>query len=206
LLRWKEEDNPMDFNEVVLRRRMVRHFTPDPVAPEAIDRILALARHAPSAGFTQGQAFIVVTRPEMKQALARLCGEDEYVAGGYDHFISEAPALIVACTSESAYHRRYQEPDKLREDGGEIAWPVPYWHMDIGCAVMIVLLAAVDAGLAAGFAGAHDLDGVRRLLDIPDDVTPVGVIPIGHRAPDKPSPSLQRGRKPAAEYVHHERW
>lgn len=197
----------MDFSETVRRRRMVRHFTPDPVAPEAIDRMLALARHAPSAGFTQGQSFIVVTQPELKQALARLCGEEEYyVAGGFHPFISEAPVLIVACTSEAAYHRRYQEPDKLQEDGAEIEWPVPYWHMDVGCAVMILLLAAVDEGLAAGFAGAHDLDGVRRLLGIPQDVTPVGVIPIGHRAPDKPSPSLKRGRKPAAEYVHREQW
>jgi nitroreductase len=78
--------------------------------------------------------------------------------------------------------------------------------MDVGCAVMILLLAAVDEGLAAGFAGAHDLDGVRRLLGIPDEVTTVGVIPVGHRAPDKPSPSLKRGRKPAVEYVHRERW
>jgi nitroreductase len=196
----------MDFSAVVRARRMVRHFTTEPVAPKAIERMLALARHAPSAGFTQGQAFVVVTRPELKQALARLCGEEEYVAGGFHPFISEAPVLIVACTSEAAYHRRYQEPDKLSADGTEIAWPVPYWHMDIGCAVMLLLLAAVDEGLAAGFAGAHDLDGVRQLLGIPGEVTPVGVIPIGHRAPDKPSPSLTRGRRPPADYVHHERW
>lgn len=196
----------MEFSEVVRKRRMVRHFTDEPVAPEVIDRLLDLARHAPSAGFTQGQSFVVVTRPELKREIARLCGEEEYVADGFHSFISEAPVLIVACTSETAYHRRYQAADKLKEDGTEIDWPVPYWHMDIGCAVMILLLAAVDEGLAAGFAGSHDLDALRQLLGMPAEVTPVGVIPIGHRAPDVSSPSLKRGRKSDADYIHREQW
>jgi nitroreductase len=196
----------MEFAEVVRRRRMVRHFRDEPVPPEAIERILALARQAPSAGFTQGQSWVVVTRPELKREIARLCGEEEYVARGFHPFVSGAPVLLIACTSESAYHRRYQEADKIQEDGSEIDWPVPYWHMDIGCSVMIVLLAAVDEGLDAGFAGAHDLDALRALLGIPAEVTPVGVIPIGYRAPDTPSPSLKRGRKPESEFVHRERW
>jgi nitroreductase len=196
----------VEFSDVVRQRRMVRHFRPDPVDPAIIERILDLARHAPSAGFTQGQSFVVVTRPELKQAIARTCGEEEYVGSGFHPFISEAPVLLIACTSETAYHRRYQEPDKVQEDGTEIEWPVPYWHMDIGCAVMIVLLAAVNEGLAAGFAGSHDLDALRAALGIPADVTPVGVIPIGYRAQDVPSGSLKRGRKPQAEYVHYEKW
>jgi nitroreductase len=199
----------MDFADVVRRRRMVRHFTAEPVAPEAIDRVLGLARHAPSAGFTQGQAFVVVTRPELHREIARLCGEDEYAAGGFHRFVSEAPVLVIPCVSEAAYHRRYREPDKLQDDGTEIAWPVPYWFMDIGCAVMVLLLAVVDEGLAAGFAGvptAEGIDELKRLLGIPAEVAPVGVIPIGHRAPDVPSPSLKRGRTPDADYIHREGW
>src|SRR5262245_11439348 len=119
----------MELSEVVHKRRMVRHFTNEPVAPEVIDRMLDLTRHAPSAGFTQGQSFIVVTRPDLKREIARLCGEEEYVAGGFHSFISEAPVLVIACTSEAAYHRRYQEADKLNDAGEEIVWPVPYWHM-----------------------------------------------------------------------------
>ena len=196
----------MEFTQTVLKRRMVRHFTDEPVPLETIERIVELARHAPSAGFTQGQAFVVVTDPATKKAIAALCGEEYYVEGGFHPFISEAPVLVIPCTSEAAYHRRYQEPDKIGEDGSEIVWPVPYWHMDVGCAVMVLLLAVVDAGLAAGFAGAHDLAALRALLGIPADFTPVGVIPIGHRAPDVPSPSLKRGRTPAAAYLHRERW
>jgi nitroreductase len=196
----------MEFAEVVKKRRMVRNFTSDPVDPAAIDRILDLARRAPSAGYTQGQSFLVITKPELRREIARLCEEEFYVSVGMHPFISTAPVLIVPCTSEAAYHRRYQEPDKVSDDGTEIEWPIPYWHMDIGCAVMTLLLAVVDEGLAAGFAGAGDYDEMRALLGIPPDVTPVGVIPIGHPATDVPSPSLKRGRKPLETVVHRERW
>ena len=196
----------MTLPHLIHKRRMVRHFTDEPVPEETIQRILDLARHNPSAGFTQGQDFVVVTRPELKQEIAKLCGEEYYVEAGFHPFISGAPVLIVPCTNENAYHRRYQEPDKVDDDGAEINWPVPYWFMDVGCAVMIILLAVVDEGLAAGFAGAHDLDALRALLNIPAEVTPVGVIPIGHPAPDKRSPSLKRGRRPEREVVHWESW
>lgn len=196
----------MELTEVVRKRRMVRHFKPDPVPREVIDRILDLARHAPSAGFTQGQAFIVVTKPETRQALARICHEEEYTSSGFHPWISEAPVLLVACVDEEAYHRRYQEADKLEEGGNETVWPVPYWIMDIGCAAMLVLLGAVNEGLGAGFAGAHDLQALRDLLGIPSTVWPVGVIPIGYRAEDVRSGSLKRGRVPDATYIHDERW
>ena len=196
----------MEFRDVVLKRRMVRNFADKPVDPGLIERILDLTRHAPSAGFTQGQSFIIVTDPAKKKDIARTCEEDEYVNRGFAPFISGAPVLLIPCTSEAAYHRRYQEADKVNEDGSEIVWPVPYWFMDIGCAVMIALLAAIEEGLVSAFAGSHDLEALRALLDIPAEVTPVGVISLGYRAPDIPSPSLKRGRKADTEYIHRERW
>ncbi len=199
----------MEFSDVVRKRRMVRHFTDEPVAPEAIARVLDLARRAPSAGFTQGQSFVVITQPETRREVARICDEEEYASMGFHSFISEAPVVAIACVSESAYHRRYQEADKVDDEGHESEWPVPYWFMDIGCSVMALLLAVVDEGLAAGFVGAPTttrMNELRRLVGIPDEVTPVGVIPIGHGAPDVPSPSLKRGRKPTVEFAHYERW
>ena len=196
----------MQLTEAVHKRRMVRNFTTDPVDNAALDRILDLARRAPSAGYTQGQSFIVVTDPDTRREMARLCGEEIYTSSGYAPWISIAPVLAVPCTNETAYHRRYQENDKVGEDGSEIEWPVPFWFMDAGCSVMLLLLGVVDEGLAAGFAGILEMDRFRDLLEIPAEVTPVGVIPIGHRAPDKPSPSLKRGRKPTAQVVHRERW
>lgn len=196
----------MEFRETVLKRRMVRNFSDRPVDAAIIDRILELTRHAPSAGFTQGQSFVLVTQPELRRAIAATCEEEEYVQSGFAPFISKAPVLLIPCTSEAAYHRRYQEADKVNEDGTEIVWPVPYWFMDIGCAVMIALLAAIDEGLVTAFAGSKDLDQLRSLLDMPAEVTPVGVIAAGYRAADVPSPSLKRGRKSDEEYIHRERW
>ena len=196
----------MEFRDTVLKRRMVRNFADKPIDPAIIDRILELTRHAPSAGFTQGQSFVIVTRPELKKAIADTCEEDEYIQRGFAPFISQAPVLLIPCTSEAAYHRRYQEADKVNEDGTEIVWPVPYWFMDIGCAAMIALLAAIDEGLVAAFAGSKDLDMLRALLNMPAEVTPVGVIALGYRAPDVPSSSLKRGRKSDEEYIHRESW
>ncbi|HXD11774.1 MAG TPA: nitroreductase family protein [Anaerolineales bacterium] len=196
----------MEFRDIVLKRRMVRNFADKTVAPEIVARIIDLTRHAPSAGFTQGQSFIVVARPELKKAIAAICEEAEYVKSGFAPFISKAPVLLIPCTSEMAYHRRYQEADKVNDDGSEIIWPVPYWFMDIGCSVMIALLAAIDQGLVCAFAGSKDLEALRSLLNIPSEVTPVGVIGIGYRAADVPSPSLKRGRKPDQDYVHYESW
>ena len=196
----------MEFHDVVVRRRMVRNFADKSIPPKIVERIVELTRHAPSAGFTQGQSFIIVSRPELKKAIANTCEEEEYVKDGFDAFISKAPVLLIPCTSEAAYHRRYQETDKVNEDGTEIVWPVPYWFMDIGCAIMIALLAAIDEGLVTAFAGSKDLDALRSALSIPAEVTPVGVIAVGYRAPDVPSPSLKRGRKPNQDYIHHEKW
>lgn len=197
----------MEFAELVRKRRIVRHFKTDPIDMTAVDRMLDLARRVPSAGFTQGQDFIVVTDPAQRREVARLCGEEAHYEKSFGHrWISEAPVQIIPCANEGAYHRRYQEPDKVGADGQEHDWPVPYWVMDTGCSVMVLLLAVVDEGLAAGYAGFLDLPGARELLGIPEDVIPVGVIPVGYPDQDIPSPSLKRGRKAMQAIVHKERW
>jgi nitroreductase len=197
----------MEFQQLIRRRRMVRHFADEPVDRSVFERIAVAAQRAPSAGFSQGQRLVVVTEPEVRRGIATLCGEEEMTDAGYDRWISEAPALFIPCVSEELYHARYRETDKVQPDGAEIDWPVPYWWMDVGCTVMLVLLAAVDEGLAAGFAGA-DADGyvaMRQLLGIPDSFSPVGVIPVGRPLPDKRSPSLKRGWIPNPDFARWER-
>ena len=196
----------MEFQRAVRRRRMVRHFTTEPVPRKTIDNILELAQHAPSAGFSQGSAYVVVTDPEVKRKVARLQGEEDYTAGGFHGWITEAPVAIVACVSEKLYHDRYNEPDKLDEQGKEIDWPTPYWYFDIGAGCMVILLAAVDAGLAAAFTGVPDVKGMRELLGIPSHFHPVGVISLGRGGKDMKSPSLKRGRRKPTEVVHYEKW
>lgn len=195
----------MDFTDTVRKRRMVRNFTPEPIEPEVIQHIITLTRRAPSAGFAQGQSFIVVTQEQTKKDIAKLCSEEEYTSHGVHPFISTAPVLIVACTSEAAYHRRYQ---KVVDAGETVSWHVPFWHMDAGCAIMVLLLAVVNEGLAAGFAGITSpqyMEELKTLLHIPAEVMPVGIIPIGHPAPDV-RPPRKLNYKPDKEYTHNETW
>lgn len=196
----------MELRELLRRRRMRRNYLPDPVSGEALLRVASAGLRAPSAGFSQGQALVVVTDPHRRAEIARLADEDEYVARGFDPWISGAPAHIVVCVSEDAYHRRYREPDKTGPEGEEIEWPVPYWWVDAGATLMLVLLAAADEGLAAGFIGTHALPGLRALLDIPSEYAPIGVVTIGYPASDRRSGSLDRGWRPQAETIHWERW
>ncbi len=196
----------MEFEEVIRKRRMIRNFQPKPVLREVVDRILELVQHAPSAGFSQGWSYVVVTDEALRKKLGRVQGEEDFYARRFHKFVSQAPVLIVACVSEKVYHDRYREPDKLREDGTEIEWPVPFWYFDIGCACMIIFLAAVNEGLAAAFTGVFRIQEMRELLGIPDHFHPVGVISLGYPAKDVKSPSLKRGRKPFHEVVHHEHW
>ena len=196
----------MEFAEVVRKRRMVRHFTPESVPVETIERIVALAQRAPSAGYSQGVSFVLVTDAERRKQVAVLAGEGGYVESGMHPFISEAPVQLVICTSEKVYRDRYREPDKVSPDGGEMEWPIPYWHTDAGCALMALLLAAVDEGLAGAFVGIWDLEGLQRLLGIPAEWIPIGIAMVGHGAPDVRSPSLKRGRRPLADVLHREAW
>jgi nitroreductase len=196
----------MDFEQAVLKRRMVRNFQRKTVSPTAIERILTFAQHAPSAGFSQGWAYVVVTGEEMRKKIGQVQGEEDFYSSRFHKFISGAPVLIIACASEQLYHERYREPDKLNEDGTEIEWPVPYWYFDIGAACMLIFLGAVNEGLSSAFTGVFRTDEMRKLLGIPEHFYPVGVISIGYRAKDVKSPSLKRGRRPVEDVVHYEIW
>ena len=196
----------MLFSEVVARRRMVRHFSPEPVDRAILERIAATAQRTPSAGFSQGQRLVIVTEPERMRRVAAIAHEAEYVEMGFDPWLSECAALFVPCVSEKIYRDRYDEPDKRQPGEDAIDWPVPYWWMDIGCTVMLILLAAVDEGLAAGFAGTHDPSRRKAELDIPADYLPVGVIPVGRPLPDKRSPSLKRGWRALDDFARWETW
>jgi nitroreductase len=195
----------MEYQEVLRRRRMVRNYSDEPVSDEVLERVVQAARKAPSAGFTQGTAFVIITDPTVRTAVANLCDEPEYVAAGFDPWISKAPAHIVVCVSEDAYHRRYHEPDKVDDAGHEIDWPVPFWWIDAGAALMLVLLTAVDEGLAAGFLGT-DAAELQRLLEIPTEMVPIGIVTVGHPASDRRSSSLKRGWRPDRQVIHWQSW
>ncbi|MEX0795386.1 MAG: nitroreductase family protein [Acidimicrobiia bacterium] len=194
----------MEFREVLERRRMVRNYRNDPIDAGTLSRVAASALRGPSAGNSQGVSVVVVTDERRRQEIANLADEAAYVAAGFDPWISRAPAHIVISISEQIYHDRYREPDKIDDRGEEIPWPVPYWWVDAGAAMMAVLLAAVDEGLAAGFLGVHSIPDLRKLLEIPGEFSPLGVITVGHPAPDRRSKSLDRGQRPLEKTLHFE--
>ena len=195
----------MEFSEVVRRRRMVRHFSDERVAREVLERIAATAQRAPSAGFSQGQRLVVVTDSDLKRRVAEAVGEGEYTEAGFDPWVSRCAAQFIPCVSEEIYHRRYREADKA-PDGVEIPWPTPYWWVDVGATTMLILLAAIDEGLAAGFLGLADYGELKAELGIPADQQPIGLITVGHPLPDRRSGSLKRGWVPRDDFVHWEHW
>ena len=194
----------MEFHDVVMRRRAVRRFEEGGVERATIEAIARLAQRTPSAGFSQGQRLVVVVDRDLRRAVARAAGEE--AGDDFGPWISECAAQFIPCVSAEVYHRRYREPDKLMDDGSEIERPVPYWWVDIGATMMVVMLAAVDAGLASGFAGAFDPGAIRALLGIPDEFVPIGVMPVGRPLPDVRSPSLKRGWLPFEEFARFDRW
>jgi nitroreductase len=137
--------------------------------------------------------------------VGRLSREGDYIEMGFGPWISECAAQFIPCVSEAIYHRRYQEPDKVDDDGTEIDWPVPYWWVDIGATMQNIMLAAVDEGLGCGFVGP-DFEALGAYLGLPDEFVPIGVMPVGRPVSDIRSPSLKRGWVPFEEFARWERW
>ena len=200
----------MELTDILKLRRMVRSYLADPVPRETIERIVATVRRAPSGGFSQGHRLVVVTEPDTRRELARLAGEDEYVAAGGQPWISTAPVHVFVGTREESYHERYRQPDKLR-DGDEIGWPAPYWYVDAGAAFLLLQLAAIDEGLSAGVYGVlpEQVPDVKALLAVPDDVHFVYLVTIGHPADPQETrlvSRLSQRRLALDELVRWERW
>jgi FMN reductase [NAD(P)H] len=172
----------MEFRDLLKHRRMVRHYDRQTISRETLERIAATVRRAPSGGFSQGQRLLVVDDPALLARMAE--GEAEW-SEGMEPWLGSAPAQILVMTREADYHDRYQKEDKL-QDGEEIVWPVPFWHVDAGAALMLILLAAIDEGLAAGVYGIFgDTDArYRHVLRIPDDFSIVAGVTLGRPLPD----------------------
>jgi nitroreductase len=197
----------MEFGETIRRRRMVRNFEDRPVPAEALERILDHARRAPSAGHTQGSTFLVLEGPGQVGRFWDCTFPAERREAFRWPGLFRAPVVILPCASRDAYLDRYAEPDKGWTDRDEARWPVPYWDIDCGFATMAVLLTAVDEGLGALFFGIFDgLPALRAEFGIPDEWHPIGAVAVGWPAPDEASPSLRRGRRPAAEVIRRGRW
>src|SRR5262245_8625185 len=121
----------MEFQEVVRRRRMVRSFESTPLPREVVERIVANAQRAPSAGFSQGWGFLVLEGSLETRAYWDAVGPAEAEKFRWQELFN-APLLIVCLSNKSAYLDRYAEADKGWTDRAEARWPAPYWDIDTG--------------------------------------------------------------------------
>lgn len=204
----------MEFREVVRRRRMVRRFGPQPVAPEVVDRLVAHAQRAPSAGFSQGTAYLVLDTPDdvarFWEATTPSSVEQRGTSvsrptNAWLDGMRTAPLLIVPVTDPAAYAGRYAEADK-RQDAA--AWPVPWWWVDAGMGSLLILQTAVDEGLGACFFGIppERRAAFREAFGVPADLEPVGAVAVGHRTDDTGSGGSPSRRSRRTDLARRGRW
>ena len=201
---------------MVRRRRMVRRYDDRPVDPAVVDRMLEHAVHAPSAGFSQGWAFLRLDSPDDLDRFWRVTTpeEEDWTStasmSGWLEGMRTAPVVIVPLSCKDAYLDRYAQPDKGWTDRDESRWPVPYWHIDTGMASLLILQTAVDEGLGACFFGIPPdcTSAFRTEFGVPPDHTPIGAITVGHRVADagRTGSPASRSRRTPDEVVHHGRW
>ena len=199
----------VELADAVRRRRMVRAYDPDrPVPRAALLRMLDLAVRAPSAGFSQGWDFLVLTAPADRDLFWRTTSDPDREPDAWLRGMRTAPALVLCLSDPDRYLDRYAEPDKGWADRDPARWPVPYWDVDTGMAALVVLLSAVDEGLGGCFFGVppEHQAAVLAAFGAPANRRVVGVCSLGHPAPDRRSPSLRRGRRPVAEVAHEGRF
>lgn len=170
----------MDFWEAVRNRRSVRSFVPDRRVPaEAVKQLLEGAIAAPSAGNRQPWHFQVVRNDELKAGLVEAAHGQE--------FIAEAPVAIVVCADAGRSAERY------KERGAAL-----YCLQDTAAAIEHILLGAVALGLGACWVGAFDEEWAATVLDLPAELRPVAIIPIGYEAS---RPMGRTSRRPYADVV-----
>lgn len=159
----------MNIFECIFNRRSTYSFKSDPVDDKLIGVMLYSATHAPSAGNIQDWHFIVVKEEDIKKRLAE--------AALRQGFIAEAPVVIVVCIDKGAATMRYGKR-------GETFYSV----QDTANATMILMLAAHALGLSTNWIGAFDEDKIGHILELPDQLRPVAIIPVGYsdEAPRKP--------------------
>ncbi|GAA3753928.1 hypothetical protein GCM10022402_35760 [Salinactinospora qingdaonensis] len=175
----------------------MRRFDPHrPVPRASLHRILDHARRGPSAGFSQGQAFLVLEGPHLR----RFLNQAGKTAGN-------APLIIVPIANKTAYLDRYAHPDKGYPDRDETTWTMPYWLLDTAMAALLILQTAVDEGLGAWFFALtpHHRPLLHTTFDIPHDHDPIGAIAIGYSAQPHPR-DLTTRRRPRDEIIHYGHW
>jgi nitroreductase len=213
------QNGVVELQEVLRRRRMVRSFAAEPLAPDLLERVLAVLPRTPTAGNTEGLAAVVLEGPEQTRAFWAATTTEEWRRRSRRWpGLRAAPVVVLVLVSPERYLHRYAEADKagsglgLRPceppEAAEGRWPVPYWFVDAGQAIYGLLLAATDAGLGACLLGTFRGETtLRETLGIPRSWRVAGAVLLGHPdGQDPPSGSLQRTWRRSAGLVHRGRF
>ncbi|MDI6813574.1 MAG: nitroreductase family protein [Desulfitobacteriaceae bacterium] len=160
----------MDFMEVIYRRRSIRAYQSDPIAPEKIEQLLEAARQAPSWKNLQCWRFIVVSSQQKREAVAKAFSPTNPGAKA----LLEAPCIIVLCANP-AESERWEEKD--------------FFMLDAGLAMEHLILAATDLGLATCWQGLFREEKIREALGIPPQIRVIALTPLGY-------PNQERNPRP----------
>jgi nitroreductase len=171
----------MDVFEAVKGRRSIRAFKRNDVSFEDVEKLIDAAIWAPSAGNIQPWEFIIIRKPDTKKRLA--------VAAWDQAFIEEAPVVIVVCANENRSSQRYGDRGKTL-----------YCIQDTAAAIQNINLAACSLGLGTCWVGAFKEEEVRQVLNVPQGIRPVSIIPIGYPARS----ASPRSKRSIDEIVHEE--
>ena len=169
----------MDVKTAIRTRRSIRAYDPREVEEEKLARVLESGRLSPSASNRQERRFIVIRDTKTRKALSE--------AARNQKFLADAPVVIAACSVEKDYVMSC----------GQLAYPI-----DTAISVDHITLAAVEEGLGTCWIGAFDEKKVKEILNIPDDIRVVTLLPLGYRS-EIPRPTL---RKDLDEIVMWEKW
>jgi nitroreductase len=201
-----------EFADVVRSRRMTRSFKADPLPDGMLEQFVDLANRAPSAGKTQGWHLVAlegdqtarfwdITLPPMRRGRFKWQG------------LLEAPVILLPFADAKAYVDRYSEQDKSATGlgVGTEAWPAPYWTIDTAMSIMILLLAAEDAGIGALFFGVFKGEReLRQALGVPHGLELLGALALGYPADPAKSEgygtSADRPGRPPELVIHRGGW
>lgn len=172
----------MELKDAIRGRRSVRRFGRGKVPKDTIIELIDLGNLAPSAGNLQARDFVVVEDQGTKERLAN--------AAGNQHFIAEAPVVVVVCANMERILHYGKRGVTL------------YCLQDSAAAIQNMLLAVHDVGLGCVWVGAFNEYRVSGILNLPGHIRPVAILAIGE-------PAFQpeaRRRIPVEELIHYEQW
>jgi len=170
----------MDILTIIKSRRSIREFKNDDIPDEAIIKILEAGVWAPSEGNLQPWKFYVVKDKKKKVQLARAALEQ--------FFISDAPVAIVVCADLKA-----TSPYGAR--GTQL-----YCLQSTAAAIQNMLLTAHSLGFGTCWVGAFDEEQVSKILDLPPELRPVAIIPVGYPA-ESPAPPSRKKVSKVTEFI-----